>query len=222
MKNYIKYCIYLKYMIAIAVVLICGGIYGWSRYHNSKQAETQTLQVTEGCSEQEESKNTVSNMSGDETTGQSESGQQSRNETAQAYVYVCGCVVNPGVYQCASDSRIYEVITQAGGFTEDADRTYLNLVDRISDGQKLLVPAVKENENMSSGQTDQTVAAKVNINTASKDQLMTLPGIGESKANDIIASRNTEGRFDTTEDIMRIPGIKEAAFNKLKDLISTK
>jgi competence protein ComEA len=130
------------------------------------------------------------------------------------YVYVCGCVNNPGVIGVKEGSRIVDVIAKAGGMTEEADVNALNQAEPVVDGQKVYVPIKGEEvSNSSSGQ------GKVNINTASKDELMTLPGIGESKASDIINYRDSAGGFQTIEDIMQISGIKEAAFEKIKDYI---
>ena len=129
-----------------------------------------------------------------------------------------------------SNSRLFEVIELAGGFTQEADETYLNLVEKISDGQRIYVPSKEEVltgniENISqvnNNQAQSNIATSlININTASKEQLMTLPGIGEPKALDIITYRSTNGNFKNTEDIKNISGIKESAYSKIKDLICT-
>jgi competence protein ComEA len=136
------------------------------------------------------------------------------------YIYVCGCVNTPGVFKCQEGSRVYELIEQAGGFSADADETGLNLVDVVKDGQKLYVPS-KEEKTVAAGGGTTTEQKKplLNINKATKEQLMTLPGIGESKANDIISYRTTNGAFKSTEDIMNVAGIKDAAYTKIKDYI---
>ena len=105
----------------------------------------------------------------------------------------------------------------AGGFSEDADRTYINLADSVKDGQKLYVP--KLGEVLPQEQAGGIEAAKININTATSQQLMTLPGIGESRAKDIIDYRQKNGKFKSISDIKKISGIKDAAFDKIKDLI---
>jgi competence protein ComEA len=130
------------------------------------------------------------------------------------YVYVCGCVNNPGVIGVKEGSRIVDVIAKAGGMTEEADTNALNQAEPVVDGQKVYVPIKGEKvSNSSSGQ------GKVNINTAGESELMTLPGIGESKAKAIISYRKESGGFKSIEDIMNIPGIKTSAFSKIKEYI---
>lgn len=140
------------------------------------------------------------------------------------YVHICGEVKNPGVYELWDYQRVFQAVELAGGFTENAVTEYLNLAEIVQDGMKLVVPSVDE---LNSGQytgaalgKTGTASPKVNINQASKEQLMTLKGIGESRAEDIIAFREERGRFETIEDIMKVPGIKEAAFSKIKDDIT--
>jgi competence protein ComEA len=138
------------------------------------------------------------------------------------FVYICGAVINPGVYEMDSGSRICDVLEQAGGFSEDASTTYLNLAEFVSDGQKVYVPTQEELtvELLAEEETAETGSGKININTASKEVLVTLPGIGESKADSIIAYRTEHGGFSSIEEIMEIPGIKEAVFSKIKELIT--
>lgn len=140
-------------------------------------------------------------------------------------VHVTGYVVNPGVYHVPVGSRVYEVIVLAGGFLEEADRDYLNQATVLSDGQKLRVYSKDEvatvNQSMLEEVTGQVETKLVNINTASKEELMTLPGIGESRAESIIAYREQNGGFKVIEDIMKVSGIKDAAFSKIKNYICT-
>jgi competence protein ComEA len=140
-------------------------------------------------------------------------------ETDEIYVYVMGKVKNPDVYKVPEDYRIYQVIELAGGFLEEAETGNINLADKLYDGMQIRVYAigeetVQEYESVYAGNT------LVNINTASKEELMSLPGIGEAKAESIITYRKENGRFDSIEDIMKISGIKEGAFNKIKDYIT--
>ncbi|MGL5434013.1 MAG: helix-hairpin-helix domain-containing protein [Lachnospiraceae bacterium] len=143
------------------------------------------------------------------------------------YVHICGEVNQPGVYEMEQGLRIYHVVERAGGYTPEAAADYLNLAEPVSDGMKLVVPNLQELAEADavpygtgqSGQMEQTTG-KININTASKDMLMTLRGIGEARAEDIIRYREEQGKFQSIEDIMNIPGIKNAAFEKIKDDIS--
>lgn len=138
----------------------------------------------------------------------------------EIYVYVTGRVKNPNVYKVPDDYRIYQIIELAGGFLDDAETRNINLADRIYDGMQITVYAVGEEQVNSSGETIPTKSSLININTASKEELMTLPGIGESKAESIISYRNQNGYFNSIEDIMNISGIKEGAFEKIKDFIT--
>ncbi len=142
-------------------------------------------------------------------------------EPVACYVHVCGEVRRPGVYQLAAGSRIYEAVELAGGFTENAAPDFINLAEPISDGMKVDVPDVQRAEAVSAmepspGEADD---GRVNINTADRALLMTLTGIGEARADAIILYREEHGSFSAIEDIMRVPGIKDAAFQKIKEKI---
>lgn len=140
------------------------------------------------------------------------------------YVHICGEIIKPGVYEMEPGSRIYQVVEEAGGFTPEAATEYLNMAQTIQDGMKIQVPAVGELEDHQlngpeeSGEAGQP--SKVNINTASKEQLMTLRGVGEARAEDILRYREEQGPFETIEEIMEISGIKDAAFEKIKEYIT--
>lgn len=147
-------------------------------------------------------------------------------ETTLLVVYVCGEVLHPGVYELPAGSRLYQAIEAAGGLTETAADTYLNQAEPLADGQSVYVPTPEEAESeggpppgagMGAGSSDET---KVNINTAGKEELMTLTGIGEAKALSIIEYRTTNGQFGAIEEIKNIPGIKDGVFQKIKDQIS--
>lgn len=142
------------------------------------------------------------------------------------YVHVCGAVKKPGLYELAGDSRVADVIEAAGGFTDKASKNYLNLATVVNDGQKIVVPSKSEVKNgLAAADGDETVkqqtpkAAAVNINTAGIEELMTIPGVGESKAESIIEYRQKNGGFTCKEDIMNITGIKEGVFSKISDYI---
>lgn len=130
------------------------------------------------------------------------------------YVQVCGQVMNPGVYEVLEGTRMYEVLELAGGVTQDGRTDSLWLAREVKDGDKVYVPG----EDELPGMTD-AGDGLLDINTADVAGLMTLPGIGEARAGDIIAYRTQNGGFKTIEEIMNVPGIKEAAFNKIKDKI---
>lgn len=161
-------------------------------------------------------------------------------------VYVCGKVKNPGVYCFSEGARLSEVILAAGGFSGKAAEEYLNLAKKAEDGQRVYVPSKKEVRNLKDGTGDEAQAenageglsktiseekaeevsaekildGKVNLNTAQKEELMTLTGIGEAKADAILAYRKEHGGFASTEELMEISGIKEGVYQKLCDFIT--
>lgn len=162
------------------------------------------------------------------------------NDSQSFVVYVSGYVNNPGVYELSAGSRVIDAIDAAGGYSKKAYDNYLNLASLIADGQMIYVPSEEEIESGSfergvasgadgsgaggvtggnGGGNSSGSGALVNINQASKEELMTLPGIGESKADKIIAYREENGRFSTPEGIMEISGIKDGLYNKIKDKI---
>lgn len=145
-----------------------------------------------------------------------------QREMPPCYVHVCGEVKRPGVYELKEGQRVYEAVHLAGGFTDQAAESYLNLAQPVEDGMKLEVPnrdQAPEPEWPKPGESPKT-QAKVNLNKASKEELMALRGIGEAKAEDIIRYREEQGGFNCIEDIMNISGIKDAAFQKIKEEIT--
>lgn len=152
----------------------------------------------------------------DDDTGKKETGNF-------IYVDVCGQVKAPGVYKVSVESRVYEAIEKAGGMTEQAASSYLNQAEKLTDGEQIYVPSkdeVKDEKRVGSNSSDKgQEEGKVNLNTATKEELMTLSGIGEVKADAIIRYRQEQGMFQSIEDIKKIEGIKDGVFNKVKDQI---
>ena len=138
-------------------------------------------------------------------------------EKNSIYVYVCGQVYCPGVFALPEGSRVIDAIECAGGMTGEAASTYLNQAELLEDGQKVYVPTQEETE---AEKPTSISDGRININTARKEELMTLSGVGESKAEAIIRYREEQGRFEQIQDIMNIEGIKEGVFDKIKDKIS--
>lgn len=160
-----------------------------------------------------------------------ESVEEPVEEEASVYVAVNGEVYAPGVYILPEGARVYEVINAAGGFTENADETSLNLVEVVPDGSSIYVASKALGEVTKQESSGTSVAAslssisnqnsgKININTASKTELMTLSGIGEAKASAIISYREIHGNFSSIEDIKNVSGIKEGTFENIKDKIA--
>ena len=131
---------------------------------------------------------------------------ESESSVEDIYVYICGHVNSPGVVKCLKGTRLYEAVAMAGGADDLADMSAVNLAALVADGERIYIPAYGED-------------ISVEINKATESELMTLPGIGSSRAADIVRYRTDNGRFQTIEDIMKVSGIKEAAFNKIKNYI---
>lgn len=152
-------------------------------------------------------------------------------EPKQIRVHVCGAVKQAGVYLLYEHSIIEDAVKAAGGVLDDGAADYLNLAASIHEGDKIYVPFLKDLENPygilaesdSSSESVKSVQDSsdglVNLNTADRNQLMTLTGIGESRADAILAYRSEHGKFQKIEDIMKVSGIKEGAFSKIKDQI---
>lgn len=150
-------------------------------------------------------------------------------------VYVCGAVQDPAVYHFPADARVCDAIEAAGGFSQDADTRWLNLAQHLQDAQMLTVYTCQETAQMkeqgirsgadsSDGGTSGSDRAEgqdlVDLNTATREQLMTLPGIGESKADAILRYREENGPFSCTEDVMNISGIKNSVYARIREQIT--
>lgn len=148
---------------------------------------------------------------------QEESEETAVQEEVQVVVFVCGAVCEPGVFSLKEGSRVADAIARAGGMTPEADTDYLNQAALLQDGEKLYVPTKEE---VLLWEISKEESSLVNINTADAQMLCTLPGIGESRAADIIAYRTEQGAFQCIEDIMKVSGIKDSLFAKIKDFIT--
>lgn len=193
------------------------------------------LAMTAGCGREED--DGLQEISfGAESTQQTVDGEgiiegAEDTETAEqkkAFVYVCGAVNDPGVYEVESDSRVFEAIELAGGVTAEAVPELIDQARVVTDGERIYVPNREEAENGGTeglgtevtGISDGNEKGKININTAGKDELMELTGIGEAKAESILRYREEQGGFQSIEELMQIEGIKEGVFNKIKDDIT--
>ena len=168
---------------------------------------------------------------------------EARTETVGTIaVYLCGQVCNPGVYILEEGSRLYQAVEMAGGLTSQAQAEAVNLARVLSDSEQIYIPDISETivpsvaENLQAknlgnetvpiangsnelDSSDQS-GTVININHATVSELMQLPGIGQVKAEAIIAYRNSNGLFSSIEEIKNVPGIKEAAFEKIKGMIT--
>lgn len=178
------------------------------------------------------------------STDRTELSDASSEEEKTLVVHICGAVSAPGVYELPAGSRIIDVVEAGGGFLPEADEACCNLAEEIVDGCQIYI--MTKTESCADGQTEKKAGIQtspdsdmqttdrnvrsnsatalenglVNLNTADVAALMTLPGIGESRAKAIISYREQHGAFAQIEDIMKISGIKQAAFSKIKDKIT--
>ena len=167
---------------------------------------------------------TSSNSSSSDLCDSNEGASNTLVETSMV-IYICGAVVSPGVYELPLGSRVNDAVIAAGGFSAEADHNYVNLAEPISDGIKIQIPTVQEVSTMQpviSGNfsNPDLGSGLININRASKEDLKTIPGIGDGIATKIVDYRTQNGNFSTIEDIMKVSGIKEKLFSKIKDYIT--
>lgn len=154
----------------------------------------------------------------EEQTDISEDPKSEETEKKESiFVYVCGAVQKPGVYELEADKRVCDALKAAGGLTQDAAAENLNQAETLSDGQMIRILTAEESANL---QAEEAKSGLVNINTADAQELMQLSGIGASKADAIIAYREEHGAFQSIEELMNISGIKEGVYNKIKDSIT--
>ena len=176
---------------------------------------------------------------------QKELPKKEEKEDKYLFVDIKGAVNNPGVYKLKEDSRVIDVINESGGLKENADTSIINLSKKIIDEMVIIIytkeDIQKYKENISTKKieeeikkeivsidknnkaeisTNKEISSKVNINTATKEELQKLSGIGESKAEAIIKYREEKGPFEKIEDIKNVSGIGESAFEKIKENIT--
>ena len=202
----------IKIIATIIFIILAGTVYSVSTMIKGGKADDRIeLVVTDSVISTSDEAGSHFDSSDDSTKDDS---------NTDIYVHICGAVINPGVYQVPVGTRVYQALELAGGSSDDAYLSGINLADKLADGQKVYIPAEGENaEGILSTDSGGVQSVMININTASEAELMTLPGIGQSRAKDIINYRVKNGLFESIDDIMKVSGIKEAAFEKIKDLI---
>ena len=193
---------YIKVLLVVLVFVAAGVVFSCSIRQRTKDADESAVVI--------------------------EDQQESESETAEETtaelicVHVCGSVNTPGVYYLVKGARIHEAVELAGGMTEDADLQYVNLAEEAADGEQIYIPSLKEVEEGAVPAADSGSRSDdglVNINTANLDELKTLPGIGDIKAEAIISYRENTGEFASIEEIMNVAGIKESSYEKIKEHI---
>ena len=148
------------------------------------------------------------------------------------YVDIKGEVLRPGVYEFSCESRMQEVIKKAGGFTEEADETKINLAQKISDQMQIIVPNLHSQQeggvtegnsgkgNLSNTTPSNSKQGTVNINTATLEELQTIKGIGKKKAEAILQYRKEHGAFRTKEDLLQVKGIGKKALEAIESQVT--
>ncbi len=153
---------------------------------------------------------------------------ENQNTTAEIIVHIDGEVVKPGIVCLPTEARITDAISAAGGLTELADTSKINLAYSLQDGQKVYIPSINDTQVETYIQNDagdnvivqdSSSSSLININSATQSELDSLPGIGPSTASKIIDYRNKNGDFKNIEDLMNVSGIGEAKFNNIRDYI---
>lgn len=215
MKNLTK-----KQKIVLILILII--IFAIYQIYKTKEEKNNNINELLEINQIEQNKTT-------ETTEKNEENQENKKKII---IHISGQVNNEGVYELEEGSRIIDAINKAGGVTETADTSQINLAEKIEDGVKIYVPKKGEEQaetNNRIGETTkktqniiqnkETKSKKININTATEEELDTLPGIGQATAQKIIDYRKQNGKFSKIEEIKEVSGIGDSKFEKIKDLI---
>jgi competence protein ComEA len=199
------------------------------------EASQEEASTTGEKSVAEASESADKTSAGDETAAgkASVTDSEEENQPGTVKVFVCGAVLQEGVYTLKEGSRIDSALKLAGGFAQDADTDYVNLAETVEDGQKIYFP--REGEEVTEAQSKETAttsssdatgsqgqenSALVNINAADIEGLKTLPDIGETRAQRILAYRQSNGNFASKEDIKNVSGIGDSIYESIKDYIT--
>ena len=229
-----------KLAVILLFVAVCGAF-----YLRIPDSGGKVEALPEGQYASEEKKETASqtnSLNPDETSpdridsdGMKE---DTKNVSAELVVHVCGAVAAEGVYRLPAGSRVVDAVEAAGGFTKEAARAYWNQADCVEDGMQIYIPSEEEakawrtegeppkeaggsrKNQTPAGETIQAGEDKINLNQAGREELMSLPGIGESKAEAILSYREEKGGFGSIEELMEVPGIKEGVFRKIEERIT--
>lgn len=212
------------FIIGICVILIVLSGILFLRVHGSQNSSPDASFSSSAISVSDESSEVTSQASETEPP-------ENTDFPSKCAVYITGAVKSPGLFRYSGTARVSDAIDFAGGFSGNAARNSVNLARMLEDGEQITIltkkQAKQKKKKAKSVPTDQNsntvysnTTGKVNINTASETELMTLPGIGQAKALLIINYRKEHGNFSKPEDLMQISGIKEGIYNKIKEYIT--
>lgn len=211
-----------RVLIILLISLILGliiSLFFLTQSFRGKETDQGTDLIEELMNEDEE------DILSEESEASTDKEEQIAESLKEIIVDIKGQVKVPGVYHMEEGSRIIDVIEKAGGLLDESETTAVNFAQLLSDQMVIYVPKIGEDipvestisqEIAEGGEQEQS---KININEADKEALMTLNGIGDSKAENILAYREENGLFKSIEDIKNVSGIGEATFNNLKDSI---
>lgn len=209
-----------QYKIALGLGLLGAIVAGFILLQGRDQGGTDVQQLTEQTSSSSSYMNEKSNKSNEIS--------QAETEDQLVTVDVKGAVKKPGVYQLQSNSRVHDALEKAGGLTDEADLKSVNQAQKLSDEAVVYVAKVGENAvdvttsapaSATSG-TGQAKSALVNLNTATEADFQTISGIGQKRAQDIIAYREANGRFKSVDDLKNVSGIGAKTLEKLKEYVT--
>ena len=215
------FAVIIAVLAAVGVASTARGDYVVSADASSSSAAMETTEHGESAATPSSGTEAASSSAGTQST--------------RCFVHVVGAVKKPGVYELASGARVDDAVKAAGGLTKSADARSVNLARQVADGEQIVVPAQGERADQASPAPGSQDAAKqeasvsgaataadgkVNINTATEQELVALPGIGEATASKIVASRESAGPFSSPEDIMRVSGIGAKKYEAIADLVA--
>ena len=226
MKNH--KCLLTVFFMLIFILVGCGK---QSYLETKSQSEKSQQSDSHQGSRATGSSNTAaqSDKKSNKNTNSKKTKTKKTSDDTPWVVCITGAVNQPGVFHVKEDTRVYEVIKLAGGFRSDAEQDSLNQAAAVSDGEMIRILTVEEaklsnspevsGQSQSQTQDGKSTGGKVSLNRASKEELMTLPGIGESKADAIIKYREENGSFRSIDDLKKISGIKDGVISKFKDKV---
>lgn len=210
---------------------ICGiflGISSMLSACHEKEETFTSVAAVEAEADAGDKKNEAESKAAEEKPDKAKADPGGEEKEGSIWVYVCGEVTSPGVYELQEGDRITHAIEAAGGLTEAAGQVYLNQAAHLTDGQRIYVPSREEEQTLKEESSPPDIAdagmakdtGKINLNTATKAELLSLSGIGESRAEAIIAYRETSGGFSKIEDLKKVDGIKDGIFQKIREQIT--
>ncbi len=202
-----------QWIILVFIIVIIIGVVGYYLYTNFQQISYENLEDDEF--EEEIIENKIV-----------------EEEVEKIVVHIAGAVRKEGIVELNDGARIVDAINEAGGLDENADLTKVNLAFIISDGQKIYIPFIGEEAEISTEGGENVIQdnnnegssnnSLININTANLSQLLELPGVGNSTAQKILDYRNENGKFKSIDDIKNVSGIGDSKFNNIKNYITVK